>query len=376
MPKISAHIATRNNAAFIAQAVRGVLAEPYKDIEIVILDDASDDGNWEAIQKAIEGVPNARASRAPSQLGVAKARRHLMESSDSEYILVVDGDDIIAPGAVQERLEFLDANPGYGGAYGKMRMMDRANRLLPRTIGMPFSRFELSFLNMVCHPGHLLRRSAVEEAGGYLETGGGANSVGEDHYLWFRISLTKDIAFFNRIVSFYRIHQTQLTQLPQPHFKASENWILKEALSLRPEISQPLMSGQPLKVNQENWRATMLMLGAISRLVPPESESFGKILEFASKVDPHDYGVALKSFNFQFGARKDYAKALERSEALLREFPEDTPLKVLALDMKKAALKASGAGAEAEAAVDRQMEEANRALLELPPGLSAPEPAA
>ena len=43
MPKVSVITATRNNAGYIALALKSVLAEPFKDIELLVLDDASTD---------------------------------------------------------------------------------------------------------------------------------------------------------------------------------------------------------------------------------------------------------------------------------------------------------------------------------------------
>jgi len=365
VPKTAAIIATRNNEPFIGQAIEALVRLAQgQDLAISILDDASTDGNWQAIQKAIEGLPNAKAVRAASRMGAAKARRLLCDSTDSEYLLVVDGDDILLPGSLEPRLAFLDANQACAGAYGKMRMIDEAGSLLPCAIGMPFSRFELAYLNMVCHPGHLLRRSAVEEAGGYQETGAGADSVGEDHFLWYRIATNYDFAFFDSFVCLYRIHRAQLTQMPAAHAKAASDWVLKAALSLRPDVSMPLLNGQPLSLKSDNWRAAMLTLGAISRLVQPNSESFEKILALAASIDPKDFGVSLKLGNLHLG-RRDFGKALACADEILKAFPSGARLKPLALEMKRRASQGMGAVAAAEAlAVELADEEAR--LLKLP----------
>jgi len=364
VPKTAAILATRNNELFIGEAVKSLAAlAKGQDLAISILDDASSDGNWLAIQRAVEGLPNAKAVRAPSRMGAAKARRMLCESSDSEYILVVDGDDILLPGSLEPRLAFLDANPACAGAYGKMRMIDEAGALLPCAIGMPFSRFELAYLNMVCHPGHLLRRSAITEAGGYQETGAGADSVGEDHFLWYRMAMSHDFAFFDSFVCLYRIHRGQLTQLPAAHAKAASDWVLKAALSLRPDVSMPLLNGQPLSVDKGNWRAAMLALGAISRLVQPNSESFERILDLAERVDSRDFGVALKRGNLHLG-RRDFEKALACADEILKAFPNGARLKLLALEMKRRALQGAGSSAAELIAVELASEEER--LLNLP----------
>jgi len=364
MPKVSVHIATRNNERFIAEAIRSVLAEPYKDLELIVLDDASTDGNWTAIQKAVEGAANAKAVRAGSRLGEAKARHRLTDMSDSKYTLVVDGDDLLVPGSLEERIAFLDANESYAGAYGKLCSIDASGSISGNVIGRPFSRFSLAFGNSVCHPGHLLRRSDVVAAGGNLETGAGPDSVAEDLYLWLRLALSKDFKFFNRFVCLYRTHSGQLSNTGSERLRKAESWMMKEILALRPDIAEPLLKGTPLSLGKDDIRAASTLLSIFARCSPEASEPLDGILDAAGRLDPLDYGVALKRQELFF-KRGDCSKALACCEQVLEGFKDEPILVFAALKLKRETLEAAGTPFD-KAALEAEMERARRSFVELP----------
>ncbi len=367
MPKVSVHIATRNNERYVADAIRSVLAEPYKDLELMILDDASTDGSWEIIQKAVEGAPNAKAMRAESRLGEAMARHRLTDLSDSKYTLVVDGDDMLVPGSLEERVAFLDANESFAGAYGKLCTVDASGAISGNVIGRPFSRFSLALDNSVCHPGHLLRRSDVVAAGGNLETGAGPDSVAEDLYLWFRLALSKDFKFFNRFVCLYRVHGGQLSSTGKGRLRDAEAWMMKAVLALRPDIAEPLMKGAPISLDKDSLRAASTVLSILARCAPEGSRSLWGIIDSAARLDPHDYGVLLKAHDFSLKSG-DYATALKCCERVLQEFKDEPVLVYGALKLKIETLQAAGASFD-KAPLEADMDKARRAFVELPPSL-------
>jgi len=363
MPRISVHIATRNNERFIAEAIRSVLAEPYKDLELVVLDDASTDGNWTAILKAIEGAPNARAVRSEERLGVCKGRHRLLEISDSDYILPVDGDDLIIPGTLESRADFLDSRPSFAGAYGKIRQMDESGKDAMATMGLPFSRFNLPYEDMICHGGHLLRRADVVRAGGYQETGEGSNSIAEDLSLWYRLALDRDFMFFDRYVYLYRKYQGQITKSGKERFAKVAKLMMQTTIDARPDLAQPISQGRPLELSPEDFRAATLILGIYSRCVPPDSDIFAQLLSIASKTAPDDYGVLYRGYVWNCG-RGNMGAALEACETMLASFGDSSILRMNALKMKRDALKAVGAPFD-EAALEREIRKASAEYSEL-----------
>lgn len=86
-PLISVVIPCFNNAAFIRKCVESVLAQDYKNLEIIVVDDGSDDDP----AKALADVSDSRLKPVIriSHQGVSASRNIGIEYADGEYILLL-----------------------------------------------------------------------------------------------------------------------------------------------------------------------------------------------------------------------------------------------------------------------------------------------
>ena len=98
-PKVSVVIPVFNGAAFIARAVESVLAQTFKDFEIVIIDDGSSD-NTQTVLEQFSNQPNIRCLYQENA-GPAHARNVGVKSASGDYIAFLDCDDMWFP----EKLE-------------------------------------------------------------------------------------------------------------------------------------------------------------------------------------------------------------------------------------------------------------------------------
>jgi glycosyltransferase involved in cell wall biosynthesis len=90
MPKVSVIIPTYNSARYLPEAIESVLAQTYRDFEIVVIDDGSTDNTKEVVAPYLDRiifleVPNG---------GPAKARNRAIRKSSGEYVAFLDADDI------------------------------------------------------------------------------------------------------------------------------------------------------------------------------------------------------------------------------------------------------------------------------------------
>jgi glycosyltransferase involved in cell wall biosynthesis len=344
MPKLSFQLTARNNAPFVAEAIRSLAAEPFRDREILVLDDASEDKTFEEMQRALEDVPGAKLFRNESRLGVAKARQRLAEASDCEYIAPFDGDDILLPGALQEKLDFLDANRAFAGAYGKHCAVDSSGGIPQGVYGYPFSRMELAFSSIVGTCGMVVRKTDFDTAGGFLETGAGADSINEDQYLWLRLACFKELKFINKAAFLYRMHPGQVTKRKHElKEKAMEN-IYAAILESQQEALDALRAG---RVDKSRKQAALVVLAILARLSSKAPEDFARTVAASYALDPGDYGTVLRLQSIRFH-RKDYGGALACCDALLKNFASEASLVAKALRLKIATLVAAGTPFDAE----------------------------
>ncbi|MFC1831092.1 glycosyltransferase family 2 protein [Thermodesulfobacteriota bacterium] len=120
MPAVSVIIPCYNQGAFLREAVESVRSQTFEDLEIIIVDDGSDDEQTDRICAAQEGL-GIRVIRTANQ-GLASARNNGIAESKGQYILPLDADDKIAPEYLSEAVEILDSDNQIGIVYCQARL--------------------------------------------------------------------------------------------------------------------------------------------------------------------------------------------------------------------------------------------------------------
>lgn len=110
MPACTVAIPVFNQRAFIERAVRSALAQGVDALDIVVVDNQSEDGTWEALQPFTRhGV---RLHRNASNLGLFGNFNRCLELAGSSYLRLLAGDDVLAPGSLRAELELMERNAG------------------------------------------------------------------------------------------------------------------------------------------------------------------------------------------------------------------------------------------------------------------------
>jgi glycosyltransferase involved in cell wall biosynthesis len=95
MPDVSVIIPLYNAAPFIEDTLRSVQASLEVSLEIIVVDDGSQDGGPEKV-KALQ-LPNLHLLYNTGNKGASAARNLGIQNATGDYILFLDGDDLIAP---------------------------------------------------------------------------------------------------------------------------------------------------------------------------------------------------------------------------------------------------------------------------------------
>lgn len=112
-PVVSVVIPCHDYARYLPEAVSSVLAQTFRDWELVIVDDGSTDDTVEVTQSLIACHPDRRIRLLQqSNAGVSAARNTGIEASTGRYILPLDADDVIAATMLEKTVGVLDSDPG------------------------------------------------------------------------------------------------------------------------------------------------------------------------------------------------------------------------------------------------------------------------
>jgi glycosyltransferase involved in cell wall biosynthesis len=106
---------TYNRLPLLRQAVASILGQTLGDFELLIYDDASNDGTWEWLQDQASRDPRLRPIRAASNSGGCYCGRQvLLEQARGTYLAVMDDDDIALPTRLEKQAAWMEAHPELG----------------------------------------------------------------------------------------------------------------------------------------------------------------------------------------------------------------------------------------------------------------------
>ena len=102
---ISVLLCTKNNENSIERAVESILMQNYQNIELLILDDFSNDRTFELISKFKDS--RIRIFQNSENLGLTKSLNILIKKSSGEFIARQDGDDFSHIDRLDKQLSYL-----------------------------------------------------------------------------------------------------------------------------------------------------------------------------------------------------------------------------------------------------------------------------
>lgn len=110
-PKVSILIPVYKAEKYIERCLQTVLSQTYKNLEIIIVDDASPDSSMAIAEKLIQQAANTfdiKILHNKKNQGIATVRNMLLDHATGDYILFVDSDDYIETDAIESLVNIAD----------------------------------------------------------------------------------------------------------------------------------------------------------------------------------------------------------------------------------------------------------------------------
>lgn len=116
-PLVSVMIPVYNGEAYLGEAIDSVLSQPYRPVEVIVVDDGSEDGSGEIARRYGTPVRYARQDRA----GNGAARNQAVAMARGDLFTFLDADDRLVPGALERLVSVLEENSDLAAVYGHVR---------------------------------------------------------------------------------------------------------------------------------------------------------------------------------------------------------------------------------------------------------------
>ena len=212
-PLVSIVIPSYNHKKFIGDCINSVIQQSYENIELIIIDDGSEDGSLIEIEKYIE-VCSKRFVRFEfikrENKGLARTLNESLGWCKGKYYAAVASDDIILKNKVKNQVSFMEKNNDTVAVFGNVISIDEAGKEIETKKDK--SRF-YSFRDIILHNHYLpastqmMRTNTLKEVGGYYP-----DILIEDWYMWLKISEHGNIYFMEDIFSMYRYHENNTSK--------------------------------------------------------------------------------------------------------------------------------------------------------------------
>lgn len=113
-PKVTAIVLNYNGRELTLQTLASLQGLDYPELEIVVVDNGSEDGSWEAVREAFPGVHQIRVevNRGPAH-GMNFGLRYALEG-DADYVLLLNNDIEVDPSMVTEMVRAAESAPEIG----------------------------------------------------------------------------------------------------------------------------------------------------------------------------------------------------------------------------------------------------------------------
>jgi glycosyltransferase involved in cell wall biosynthesis len=207
MALVSVIIPCYNQARFLSEAIESVLSQSYPHFEVVVIDDGSTDNTSEVASR----YPGVRCIRQENQ-GLAGARNAGIRHSNGSYLVFLDADDRLLPGALAVGLKSLKEHPECAFVSGRWKTIAADGSPLSTPSQPRVEKDHYGALLRTCYistPAAVMyQRIMLEYARGFDTS----VSASADYDLYLRVAREYPVHHHGEVVAEYRQHGANMTR--------------------------------------------------------------------------------------------------------------------------------------------------------------------
>lgn len=246
-PLVSVIIPCYNAEKYVEMSVRSIMNQTYKNLEILIIDDCSNDSTYEILESLAKSDKRIILEKNEQNLRIVKTLNKLVLKAKGKYIARMDADDISASNRIEKQVEFMENNIEYGICGTSAWRIDENNRIIDKSY-IPIENSDIQIIsNYFCsfyHPSVMIKSNIYKENlynENYL--------YAEDMELWQRIlkiSLAKNLKdklLYYRVLSSSISNNSNSSNIQK---KLSENLTHSQDISTLKLIKNKKLAGRYL----------------------------------------------------------------------------------------------------------------------------------
>lgn len=198
-----------NAEDYVAEAIESILAQTYKNFELIIIDDGSSDKSPEIAGNYAQKDSRIRFFVNEKNLGVAKTRNRALTEARGDYIAPLDNDDVALPTRLEEQVKFLEEHLDHALVGSDLEIIDEQSRVTA-VRNYPHTNEEiqrcLTRMNPIANPASMFRHEVFSALGGAYDE---SVCPVEDYEFVSRVARHYKLANLQQKLTRYRIRANQ-----------------------------------------------------------------------------------------------------------------------------------------------------------------------
>lgn len=198
---------TYNCGKFIAETILSVQNQTYKDWEMLIVDDCSNDNTENIVLEFIKKDKRIKYYRLKENSGAAVARTKAMELAKGYYMAFLDSDDIWVEDKLEKQINFMEKN-GYFFSCTSYEQVNEENKALNKIV-KPVKKCDYNRLLLDCPVGNSTVMYNVEKMGKFKVPNIRKRN---DDALWLQMLKKERYLYgFDEVLMKYRIRKNSIS---------------------------------------------------------------------------------------------------------------------------------------------------------------------
>lgn len=204
---VSVVIPVYNAEKYLDKTLRSVLRQTYKNIEVILVDDNSEDGSSEIIKHYQTACQNIIYCLQQKNMGAGYARNKALEMAKGQYIAFLDSDDEWMPDKLERQIDLMREKES-PFCYAAIEMIDKDDNIIkPRRNVRENLGYKFLLSNtMIATSSVVIDRKVIGDFRMHLRRGG------QDYATWLMLLRDGTLACgINEVLVKYRVREESLS---------------------------------------------------------------------------------------------------------------------------------------------------------------------
>lgn len=244
--KVSVFIPCYNAERYIEETLLSILNQTYRDFQIIVIDDGSTDKSAKIVEEYREKDSRIKLLYNKENKGIAYTRNRGIQECDTEFIAIMDADDIAPLDRLEKEVSYLEKYKNIGAVGGQYILIDEKGNLMKTVSNYAKTPLEVKALlflkNIISNSSVMYRRNVVID--NHLKYLDGYYGL-EDYRFWVEFANVAQIVNLPDVLLYYRVVNTGLS-------KSAVNQKLEERNECFDQIHRYAFSSNKFKLSMED----------------------------------------------------------------------------------------------------------------------------